>query len=395
MTRRPSPRQTPLGNALIAAISERGPITFADYMQIALYHPQGGYYTNPDRAPQGWGGDYITSVDLHPLFGAAIGRQLAQIWQLLGQPDPFTVLEDGVGRGLLARDIFAWARAAESDAPAGFAAALCYRLRDMGPGGRHEWVYEGDAIEPLPPQVILSNELVDALPVHVVEHTPEGLAEVYVDVAGAPLRLVERLGPPSALEVAGYLDRFRIPWRRYPVGWRAEVQLAAGRWMAEMATTLAPRGIIITIDYGDTARRLYSPDRRRGTLIGYYHHELSDDLLALTGAQDITAHVNFTGLIAAGREHGLRLAALTTQRDFLLALGLRADAETLGRNLFPLADSERHTDAGQRDYLRRSSLLHAVNALIAPTGMGNFRVLVQQRGLPGVGKKLQGLATGA
>jgi len=239
--------------------------------------------------------------------------------------------------------------------------------------------------------VILSNELVDALPVHVVEHTTEGLAEVYVDVAGEPLRLVERLGPPATPGVAAYLDRFHIPWQRYPIGWRAEVQLAAEQWMAAAAALLAPRGIIITIDYGDTARRLFSPDRRRGTLIGYHQHELSDDLLALTGAQDITAHVNFTGLSAAGRKHGLRQAGLTTQRDALLALGLRADGEALGRKLFPLAESERHTDAGQRDYLRRSSLMHAIGALTDPAGMGNFRVLVQQRGLPGVSKILHAL----
>jgi SAM-dependent MidA family methyltransferase len=115
---------------------------------------------------------------------------------------------------------------------------------------------------------------------------------------------------------------------------------------------------------------------------------LRDDLLAQTGATDITAHVNFTALIAAGRAHGLHLAGLVTQRDFLLALGIRQDAEALAHARFPLAETERHTDAGQRDYLRRTSLMHSVNALIDPHGMGAFRVLVQQRGLPGIGKRL-------
>jgi SAM-dependent MidA family methyltransferase len=420
--------QTPLGMALAAAIAERGPITFADYMQIALYHPQGGYYTSAERVRQGWGGDYITSTDLHPLFGAAVGRQVAQIWEWLGRPAPFVVLEDGAGRGHLARDLVAWARDPTGDAPPDFAAALIYRLRDVGPDGPREWVYGDEAAVPdkasLPeegravltestirapkgvpprnppsrvsdgaPHVILSNELVDALPVHVVERTAEGLAEVYVDAAGAPpqLQLVERLGPPSSPAVAGYLDRFGIQGARMPVGWRAEVNLAAEVWLAETAARLAPRGVIITIDYGDTARRLYTADRRRGTLMGYHQHQLSDDPLALTGAQDITAHVNFTALIAAGRAHGLRLAGLTTQREFLLALGIRAAAEELGRARFPLADTERHTDAGQRDYLRRASLMHAVAALTDPHGLGGFRVLVQQRGLPGAGKHLLGM----
>jgi SAM-dependent MidA family methyltransferase len=470
-----NPPQTPLEDALIAAIAARGPITFADYMQIALYHPQGGYYTSATRPPQGWGGDYLTSTDLGPLFGAAIGRQLAQIWDLLGHPMPFVVLEDGAGRGDLARDVLAWAHDAASDAPQGFAAALAYHTHDvdgtravatapetraneeravttraneeravtmranefapMGvpPRSPPAWTGDGrDASRPrslpapsaegeqgsrgagfpwsdgttgrrddrraggrVPVQrqdgaahVILSNELIDALPVHVVERVPEGLAEVYVDVAGAPPRLVERLGPPSAPEVAGYLDRFRVPWARFPLGWRAEVNLAAEAWLAESAARLAQRGIIITIDYGDTARRLYTPERRRGTLIGYQRHELRDDLLAQTGTLDITTHVNFSALIAAGRNHGLRLAGLVTQREMLLALGIRTEAEAVAHARFPLAETERHTDAGQRDYLRRTSLMHAVSALIDPNGMGGFRVLVQQRGLPGIGKRL-------
>ena len=384
-------QQTELGHALAAAIAERGPITFADYMEIALYHPQGGYYTNAKRTPQGWDGDYLTSSDLHPLFGAAIGRQLAQIWDLLGRPQPFAVLEDGAGRGLLARDVLAWATDATSDAPTGFAEALHYRLHDVAPPPTPPHC-DGEGSQ-LSLHVILSNELIDALPVHIVERTADGLAEVYVDalLTDGKWDLLERLGPPSTPEVAAYLGRFGIDWQGMPVGWRAEVNLAAERWMADAAARLAPRGCIITIDYGETAKRLYTRERKRGSLRCYYRHELSDEPLARTGLQDITAHVNFTALAAAGRAHGLRQAGLVTQRDFLLALGIRTDAAALGQRLFPLADSERHTDAGQRDYLRRSSLNHAISALLDPAGMGGFRVLVQQRGLPGAAKLLRGM----
>ena len=376
-------QQTPLGAALTQAIVERGPITFADYMEIALYHPEGGYYTRPNATPQGWSGDYLTSTDLHPLFGAAIGRQLAQIWALLGQPIPFVVVEDGAGRGHLARDIATWAR--ESDAPAGFAAALAYQARDVRAAGQ-------DAPEALGPyHVLLSNELIDAFAVHIIERTAEGLAEVYVDATGDPPRLVQRLGPPSTPAVAEYLDRFAIPWRRFPLGWRGEINLAAERWMSQAASLLTPRGVILTIDYGDTARRLYTTERKHGTLLCYHHHQVSDDPLALTGEQDITAHVNFSALIAAGRQRGLRLAGLVTQRDFLLGWGIRRDMAALEQQRFPLAESERHTDAGQHDYLRRASLRHAISALLDPHGMGSFRVLIQQRGLPGIGKVLLGL----
>ncbi len=379
--------QTPLGNALAAAIAERGPITFADYMQIALYHPDGGYYTAAERVPQGWEGDYLTSTDLHPLFGAAIGRQLAQIWDLLGRPAPFAVLEDGAGRGHLARDIAAWATDAAADAPPGFAAALAYHVNDIRQPPANAPDAEGNG----PYAVILSNELLDAFAVHIVERTPAGLAEVYVDASGTPPRLVERLGPPSTPEVAASLDRFAVPWQRFPLGWRAEVNVAAEAWMARVADQLAPRGVVLTIDYGDTARRLYTPERRRGTLRCYHQHMLSDDPLALTGAQDITANVNFSALIEVGQHHGLRRAGLVTQRDFLLGLGLRDDADALAARRFPLADTARHTDAGQRDVLRRASLRAAIAALLDPHGMGGFRVLVQQRGLPGLGKALLGL----
>jgi SAM-dependent MidA family methyltransferase len=376
---RGSGQQTPLGRALAAAIAERGPITFADYMRVALYDPEKGYYTAGERPRVGWQGDFFTSVDLHPLFGAAVGRQLGRIWQLLGSPAPFIVEEDGAGRGLLARDALAWASDPAGDAPPGLAEALVLRQRDVG----RSWSIGADQPE-APSHVVFSNELIDALPVHIVENTPEGLAEVYVGAAGDPPDLIEVLGPSSSEAVASYLDRFRIPWRSFPVGWRAEINLEAEEWIAGAAQRLERHGAIITIDYGSRARDLYTEARRRGTLLCFHRHEANERPLELTGQQDITAHVNFSALIESGRVAGLRLAAFTTQRDWLLSLGLLADAEALAQRLFPLADVERHTDAGQRDYLRRASLRNAIAALIDSQGLGGFRVLVQHRGLPGL-----------
>src|SRR5262249_18716122 len=151
------------------------------------------------------------------------------------------------------------------------------------------------------------------------------------------------------------------------------------------------RGFALTIDYGDTARGLYTRDRRRGTLAVYTRHALGDRPLANPGAQDLTAHVNFTALVEAGREAGLRLAGLTTQAEFLGRLGIREEEEALGQRLFPAADTERHTDRGQADYLRRRTLHGAVSTLLNPYGLGGFRVLVQQRGVPGAGRLLLGL----
>ena len=386
-------RQTALGRALADAIAVRGPITFADYMQIALYEPASGYYTVPahDATRQGWAGDYITSTDLHPLFGAAIGRQISQVWRLLGSPDPFVVLEDGAGRGHLARDIHAWAHDVAGDAPEGFVAALRYNLRDVSvAGGQRVWGAT-DVGADTPPHVILSNELIDAFPVHIIERVVAGWAEVYVTASEAPPLLAELLGPLSSPMITAYLDCYDVRAERFPLGWRCEVNLVAEEWMAAAAQHLAPAGVVITIDYGAPAADLYSTERHKGTLICYRSHTLSDQPLAFTGEQDITAHVNFTALSAVGTAYGLATLGFVNQRDFLTRLGIRTDARALGQRLYPRADTERHTDAGQSDYLRRSSLQHTVGALLAPQGLGGFGVLIQGRGLPDGGTTLLGL----
>jgi SAM-dependent MidA family methyltransferase len=264
---------------------------------------------------------------------------------------------------------------------------------------------------------VISNELLDALPVHrvqVVAHSlaqgalarPQDglacptddtgisiaptLAEVYVAVDAASGRLVERLGAPSAPEVATYLDGFNIPWRTYGVGWRAEVCLAAPDWMREVALRVR-RGFVLTIDYGDTARRLYTRDGRRGTLVVYARHQVGERPLSQPGRQDLTAHVNFTALTRAGRAAGLRLAGLTTQAAFLEGLGIREAAATLARVRYGAADSDRSSARGQADLLRRKMLFGALATLLEPRGLGGFKVLVQQRGVPGAGRALYGL----
>ncbi|HEU5439068.1 MAG TPA: class I SAM-dependent methyltransferase, partial [Ktedonobacterales bacterium] len=237
---------------------------------------------------------------------------------------------------------------------------------------------------------VVSNELVDALPVHLVEKRDGALAEVYVAVDERTGQLVERLDEPSSQAVSGYLDAYHIPWRGYADGWRAEVRLAAEPWLRDTTAPLS-HGYVLTIDYGDTARGLYTRDRRRGTLAAYSRHQLAERPLAQPGHQDLTAHVNFTALIASGRLLGLRLAGLTTQADFLKRLGVRAEAEALAQQLYPAAETERHTDRGQADYLRKRTLLGAVATLLNPHGLGGFRVLIQQRGAPGTSRRLFGL----
>jgi SAM-dependent MidA family methyltransferase len=400
----------PLEQLIRDEIARTGPITFARFMWLALYHPEYGYYLGGGhgREPVGWAGDYFTSGDVHPLWGWCLARQAHELWLRMARPHPFYVIEPGAGRGLLARDMWTYALAHAPD----WAGALRYVLVERAPAGsplrlgREQrlraaldavhapphavtWV---DALAAAVPQraacCLFANELIDALPTHVVEARASSLAESYVDATSS--RLVERAGPLSQPSVATYLDHYAVSWRTFPDGWRAECCLAAIDWMQEAASAVQ-HGCLFVIDYGDRARALYTRDRRRGTLTAYSQHRLAERLLAHPGEQDLTAHVNFSALIDAGRAAGLRLAGLTTQRDMLLRLGIEQEVEVRAARLYPYADTERHTDRGQRDYLLRAALRNAVATLLRPEGLGGFRVLVMHRGVPGGARMLTAL----
>jgi SAM-dependent MidA family methyltransferase len=151
--------------------------------------------------------------------------------------------------------------------------------------------------------------------------------------------------------------------------------------MREVAATLG-EGFALTLDYGASARRLYIRDRRRGTLMVYTRHQLGERPLMRPGQQDLTAHVNFSALARVGASAGLRVTRYTTQAALLTALGVPEQAEALAARLFPYADSERSTDRGQADYLRRAALRNAVATLLNPHGLGGFRALIQRRAAP-------------
>jgi SAM-dependent MidA family methyltransferase len=234
------------------------------------------------------------------------------------------------------------------------------------------------------PHVILANELVDAFPVHVVEKREEALYEIYVGIREG--KLYEVLREIDNEEVASYLDNYKIPWRTYEDGWRAEINLDAIRWMEQVVRLLLGpnprrkrRGFLLTVDYGDIARELYTPYRRHGTLASYFKHQFTEQPLARPGAQDLTAHVNFTALVRAGRQHGLRLGVLTTQRQWLTDLKIYEELEQVRRDEFAILDQARASDEGQVALLRWYDLRQRVMALTARGGMGDFKVLVMKR----------------
>ena len=315
-------------------IRDRGPLTVAAFMTMALYHPELGYYT---RAPRrtGRAGDFYTSVDVGPQFGALLAAQLDEMRRLHADAGGagFDLVEAGAGNGQLARDVL---DAAEAAFPKLHAAARL-TLVETSPAARaaqpetlgpHRGRLHAGAAD-LPKQVsgvIIANELLDALPTHAVAMTADGLREVFVDTYGD--RFVERAGPPSSPALAGYFDRLGVTPRP---GWRGEVNLAAIDWVRTAARSLA-RGFIILIDYGHPARELYAGHHASGTLTTFQRH-LVDTAgtgpdrrdgpawLADPGDRDITSHVDFTSVERAARDEGLEGLGFVDQTRFLLGLG--------------------------------------------------------------------------
>ena len=242
------------------------------------------------------------------------------------------------------------------------------------PPGRKEW--EEGATEAPAPTVILSNELIDAFPVHIVEMRAGKLYEVYVDAVDG--RLIEVLDMPGSPAVAEYLDRYSIPWHSFEDGWRAEINLDALAWIAGAAQQMVG-GYILTIDYGDKAKALYTRARQRGTLLCYYRHSVNERPLLHPGEQDITAHVNFSALIDEGRRHGLRLSSYMTQARWLENMGILDELERRRMQEYAAAMTDRASNSGQVALLQWYTLRQSAAILTDPVGMGNFKVLIMRR----------------
>ena len=380
--------------AIRRRIARHGPITFAEYMGRALYGP-GGYYTRSSA-----GDDYYTSPQVHPAFGALLVVQLFQFWRLLDRPDPFFVIELGAGDGLLGRDICS----AASYLPEGFGGSLRYVAVDrnsLGPEDRASALDQvvGDAMR-LPFRnvtgCIISNELLDALPVHRVRCENGALRELYVgiesDVAdGYEGQLVEIAGEPSTPVLEQRLSDVGV---NLSEGQTAEICLQFDDWSGSVASSL-DAGFVLTIDYGRDARDLYDPVHRpHGTLVTYRSHRQTDAPLVDPGRQDITAQVDFTSLRLTGERAGLTTVGDMSQGQFLTRLGLQtvrrsggpSQARNSGWITIPidsegalpdvLADPFSPEPDDSRDWL--TGLTH----LVRPGGLGDFRVLVQAKGIP-------------
>ncbi len=351
----------PLDQELAHQIRAKGKITFAEFMDLALYWPNGGYYRGP--SPTGATGDFYTAPGAHPAFGALLCLQLYRMSRLLECPNPFWVVEAGAGSGQLSRDILNFAPSLSDE----FQRSLRYLSLDTSPTtadyGACAQPITTDGL-PLSGVVgcILSNELLDAFPVHVVEQRDSRLLEVYVTLEDD--KFVENLDEPSTPALQRRLDALDV---KLADGQRAEINLAMTSWLADAARSLN-RGFLLTIDYGRKASELYSPSRFRGTLTTFYRHTQTDNPYVRVGQQDITAQVDFTTLQRLGKKFGMTNLAYLTQAQFLTNLGLRRWIARL-----PSLGLTQH----QRDGNRMGML-----QLIRPEGMGDFKVLIQGKNVP-------------
>jgi SAM-dependent MidA family methyltransferase len=388
--------------ALVELISQRihesfcDRISFAEYMDLALYHPQYGYYaTAPSKI--GARGDFFTSPHLGAEFGELIAEQLLEMWQILHQPIPFSVVEMGAGQGLLATDVLHYLEQRSPDlfkvvdyriverAPA-LIAEQRYQLKPLQErGAQVQWSDFGEIPSESITGCFFSNELVDALPVHQVMVTAGRLQEVYVALAephpDSP-GFTEVSGELSTPRLADYFEQIGIDLTtpRYPDRYQTEVNLAALDWMTEVAKRLK-QGYVLTIDYGYPSDRYYNPVRSQGTLQCYYQHRHHSDPYGYIGQQDITAHVDFTALQKQGEKCGLQTVGFTKQGLFLMALGL-------GDRIAALSQSTATDSKTIQEILVRRD---ALQRLVDPLGLGNFGVLIQSKGVT-PDHPLQGLA---
>jgi len=315
---------------ITAEIRDEGPMTFARFMELALYDPEAGYYTaESDDATAGPGRerDFLTAPEGHPIFGWAIARHLEEVWDRLDRPGRFVIREHGAGSGALSAGILGGLR--RSGSPLN--EFIAYQAIEVSPPAMARFNARleaaGLATHLEPPDdgaaagVVLANELLDALPVHRIEGAapddPHGpVLERYVTVSPRG-ELETSLGPASTPLIEARLAAEGIT---LDPGQPAEVSLAIDAWIAAAVAPLE-RGELLLIDYGADAADLYAPTRG-STLRAYHRHRVHDDPLVAIGRQDLTAHVDLTAVERAAVAACLEVLERTTQAAFLDGLGL-------------------------------------------------------------------------
>jgi len=336
-------------------------------MERALYEPDLGYYAASDQRPTR-AGDFLTAPELHPLFGHVIARRLDSMWHAAGQPDPFAVREFGAGSGTLFLAIVDGLRQQRSSLaeairyqPVDLARQRSTLLGRLAGAGLSGTLSEGPLDDPLI-GVVLANEFLDALPVHLVTRQAGEMREVYVDWQDG--RFGEQVGELSDARLSEWFSGSGVELAE---GQRAAVNLAMLDWVTQLGSHLQT-GFAIVIDYGASAAELYAGQRMTGTLRAFRDHHVSSDVLTAVGHQDITAHVDFDALERGARAAGLTIVERKRQAEFLIESGLE-EAYAAAR-----VESD-------QDWSAALSLRSAVRRLIDPQALGGYQVVVLSKGV--------------
>ena len=346
-------------------------MSFETFMDMALYFPGLGYYAK-ETTKIGRSGDFYTGPHLHPIFGAMIGRQMEEIWALMGRPDLFRVIEMGAGMGYGARDMLDYLKRSSVGSRQSKGKETCfehllYTIVELNPAikakqqellshsrGKVNWVSDLKEIGTVR-GCFLSNELLDAFPVRLVRMDKK-LMEIAVAAEGD--EFVEVMVPCGEF-VREYFRELDI---ELPEGYRTEVNFRLKDWIRNVSAALS-EGFVITIDYGYPAWDYYSEERNRGTLLGYYQHQVIEDPYRNVGEQDLTAHVNFSSAKKWGEEFGLRTVGFGPQGSYLVSLGIDEVITEL------YGDSPDTFETAK------------IKGLIFPQGMGeSHKVMIQYKG---------------
>lgn len=346
---------------LLARIREHGPITFAEYMDAALYDADEGFYARP---PVGREGHFVTSPHVSPAFGALLARQLGQVWDLVGRPRPFTVVEVGAGDGTLARQLVAHLSTIPD-----LAAAVRYVAVERTVGAREALARSGIEVEGSVRDVgpvtgcILANELLDNLPFHRLRRRHDRTVEVLVGAEGE--RLVEVEGEPT-VEALRALDGAELrPGEERPVSPAAREEVEA------IAETLT-RGYAFLFDYG------FVPGESPGPVHAYRDHRVLEEVLDDPGSRDVTAAVDLGAVMEVARAAGSQVWGPVTQREALLGLGFRTWMQGLLSR-----QTEAQVARGWQDASRLYAERSKASLLVDPDKLGGLRLVVLgTEGLP-------------
>ncbi|MBE0427173.1 MAG: SAM-dependent methyltransferase [Nitrospirae bacterium] len=309
-----------LEQKIIEKIKKQGPITFKTFMEMALYEPELGYYAS-EKTGIGKTGDFYTSQHVHPVFGTMLGKQLEEMWKIMKKPSDFLIIEPGAGEGYMCKDILDYLKKCE------LSNSFIYIIIEKNPfmkvkqksllndyEDKVRWIYSLEELSDIT-GCILSNELLDSFPVHMIEMEDE-LKEIYVGLNNGSLTEIK--GNPSSDDLKYYLKEFSISLSG---GYRTEINLRIKEWLKTVSKVIS-EGFIFTIDYGYPVWDYYSEDRNRGTLLCYYKHQVNENPYKNIGGQDITAHINFTSVKKWGEEYDFKTIGFCQQGIFFVSLGI-------------------------------------------------------------------------